>query len=88
MNVLTEPFAALWNSPRDFKVGFASALSAVAFVTLLLFSFFGVDAHATLHSSVPATFTTLMSDFDDLMDLAWPFVGLLLVLCGLWVCLS
>ena len=83
MNLLTEPFGALWNSPRDFKMGFVSALIFTAGVFLTLFLVLGNFAHAALDPAVGQAFTQIEADFDALLLLAWPFIAA--VVSGMWV---
>ncbi|ALG66447.1 hypothetical protein [Beggiatoa leptomitoformis] len=86
MNLATEPFIALWRTPRDFKAGFfTGALSLVALVGVLWLSAMLLlsPASAALDPAVGLAFTQMTADFDSLLVLAWPFIAA--VVSGMWV---
>jgi len=77
---LTEPFAVFFRNGNALKYGF---LTVVALTILFaLFMLFMPSAHA-LPAAVGEAFSALQTDFEAMMDVAWPVVGA--IATGMWL---
>lgn len=82
MNAISELMKRGYYSAKSNVVDYLSIfLSLIAgFVSFL---FLAVQAQAALHAAVATTFTAITTDFQALMDLAWPLIAV--VVSAFWI---